>query len=523
MQIESRFFAWALTVVSLWGSSTALAEPVRARQPIDVHSRAPKSVVFGQLLIPEDVLGEDVGQLKQKHVQLFNDALREAGYDVPKNLASVFKADELPETAYLLGGTLTEFECSPERNRTCALTIEWELLDRDADEVVYRMTAKHEETELNRLEGDEGAKRLLLGGLRSLLARPKLVEALEGTHTNDAPDEPDPVTIARCSRAALALPKNAKVAIEATALIRSGKNVGSAVFISPDGFLLTAAHVATRDNLKVQLQDDEVLAAEVVRISTQHDVALLRLSDHNRRTPCLVVSTDTPEIGDNVFAIGSPGGEELSFSVSRGIVSGQRELAGTRYMQTDAALNPGNSGGPMLDDEGKVRAIASWKVGGVSGETAIEGLGFGVPGGTALEALNIRLGEASQAIAPAVHRSSVTDHAVIDTADPRWHYVGADAPGRTPGWVGPVRSWGYVSAITGLVMLTSAALPALGGIDEYEAGSTWNQVGWGLSIVGIGMVVSSYVLQSERPLPPESGARVTASVGLDHISVSGTF
>jgi serine protease Do len=76
-----------------------------------------------------------------------------------------------------------------------------------------------------------------------------------------------------------------------------------------------------------------------------------------------------------VYAVGAPAGEEFAFSVSKGIVSGIRDLNGFSYVQTDASLNPGNSGGPLLDTQGNIVGIVSWKI----VASGFEGLSFGVP------------------------------------------------------------------------------------------------------------------------------------------------
>ena len=99
------------------------------------------------------------------------------------------------------------------------------------------------------------------------------------------------------------------------------------------------------------------------------------------------VSAGNPERGTDLFAVGHPLGEGLSFSVSRGIVSGFREMDGVRFIQTDASLNPGNSGGPLLDMNGHLVAIVVWKAVGAD----LEGLGFGVPIQDALSAVGSRI------------------------------------------------------------------------------------------------------------------------------------
>src|SRR5262249_30636198 len=90
-----------------------------------------------------------------------------------------------------------------------------------------------------------------------------------------------------------------------------------------------------------------------------------------------------------LYAIGSPASEKLAFSLTRGIISGVRDFDGIPFLQTDASINRGNSGGPMVDHHGRVLALTSWKI---TGE-ALQGLAFGVPIEDALRALGLTFGE----------------------------------------------------------------------------------------------------------------------------------
>jgi S1-C subfamily serine protease len=189
----------------------------------------------------------------------------------------------------------------------------------------------------------------------------------------------------------LSLPEQTETALDATLLVRVPEGIGSAVLISPDGFALTAAHVVgSHDRVDLVAHSGDALTAVVVRVDEVQDVALLKV-DLPGTASCLAVVTGRAALGSDVFILGSPAGEELSFSVAKGIVSGYRSIEGVQFVQLDAALNPGNSGGPVVATDGTVVAIASWKVSHVS----MEGLGFGVPADVALAALDVEMGDSS--------------------------------------------------------------------------------------------------------------------------------
>lgn len=200
------------------------------------------------------------------------------------------------------------------------------------------------------------------------------------------------LSVQRCHFAAPVLPAQTELALNATLIVRVPDGVGSAVLISPDGFALTAAHVVEH-HPKVSLvtRVGTTLSATVVRVDEAQDVALIKIDAPNGPMPCLAPTVGQVPLGSDIYVLGSPAGEELSFSVAKGIVSGYRSLDGLRFVQFDAAVNPGNSGGPAVSQAGKIVGITSWKLSHVS----LEGLSFAVPCDVALSALDVELGHVS--------------------------------------------------------------------------------------------------------------------------------
>jgi S1-C subfamily serine protease len=167
--------------------------------------------------------------------------------------------------------------------------------------------------------------------------------------------------------------------------------VGSGVIVSQEGLIMTAAHsVNIADKVVVKLLDDRTFEAEVVAASGEADIALLAL-DHVPDSLQAAKLGDSEEVavGDQVLVIGAPYGIEHTLSV--GHISGKRrsrtvceQFAPFEFLQTDAAINRGNSGGPMFDTEGRVVGIVS-RILSKSGGS--EGLGFAVAINTARELL----------------------------------------------------------------------------------------------------------------------------------------
>jgi S1-C subfamily serine protease len=179
---------------------------------------------------------------------------------------------------------------------------------------------------------------------------------------------------------------NLTEATNSTVTVKTKDSFGSGFFITSDGYLLTNYHVVTdTSDLKVVLNDGSELKAEVIRVSKVHDLAILKVAKEDV-LPFKTSNNSQIEIGADVFAIGTPTAEDLSQTVSKGIVSGIRTVdGGGKLIQTDASINSGNSGGPLVNKDGEVIAIVVSKVRGLG----IEGVAFGIPVYDILERLHI--------------------------------------------------------------------------------------------------------------------------------------
>ena len=160
----------------------------------------------------------------------------------------------------------------------------------------------------------------------------------------------------------------------------SSPGSGSGVLISTDGKVLTAAHVVqAADKVEVEFVDGQTVPAKVISSIPTADVAMLKLDwvPYNAK-PARVGDSDEMQVGDDVFIIGAPYG--IGHSLSAGHISARRApknpAAATlslELLQTDAAINKGNSGGPMFNLAGEVVGIVSSILSQSGGS---EGLGF---------------------------------------------------------------------------------------------------------------------------------------------------
>ncbi|MFA7434031.1 MAG: DegQ family serine endoprotease [Gemmobacter sp.] len=140
---------------------------------------------------------------------------------------------------------------------------------------------------------------------------------------------------------------------------RRGQALGSGFVISEDGFIVTNNHVIEgADEIEVEFFSGERLKAEVVGTDPDTDIALLKVESEDPLPFVVFGDSDVMRVGDWVVAMGNPLGQ--GFSVSAGIVSARgRTLAGSydNYLQTDAAINRGNSGGPLFNMTGEVIGV----------------------------------------------------------------------------------------------------------------------------------------------------------------------
>lgn len=175
-------------------------------------------------------------------------------------------------------------------------------------------------------------------------------------------------------------------AIEASLTIKTDKGFGSGFLISSDGYLVTNYHViANKEGLKIILNDGTEHDAQIIRVSKIHDLALLKI-DVVDKIPFRISDSKTFKIAQEVYAVGTPTAEDLSQTISRGIISGIRKGDnGAKLIQTDASVNSGNSGGPIVTKEGLVIGVVSSKVKGFG----IEGVAFGIPAHQILDQLKI--------------------------------------------------------------------------------------------------------------------------------------
>jgi putative serine protease PepD len=182
----------------------------------------------------------------------------------------------------------------------------------------------------------------------------------------------------------------AKVAPSIVTVIVDGaqsESLGSGVILTADGLILTNNHVvASQGTVSVRLASGRTVPATIVDTDATHDLALVRATGVSGLTPATFASSASMAVGDTVLAFGAPLG--LSGTVTSGIISaldrsldtGSEKLTG--LLQTDAAINEGNSGGALVDASGKVIGINVAIATASEQDSGSVGVGFAIPSDT---------------------------------------------------------------------------------------------------------------------------------------------
>lgn len=162
--------------------------------------------------------------------------------------------------------------------------------------------------------------------------------------------------------------------------------IGSGFVYNNDGYIMTNSHVIEgASNIKVMLMSGDAVDATIIGDDEYADIAVIKIDKKYVTKVATLGSSESINVGDTVFTIGSPISSEYYGTVTRGILSGKNRLVNVtvessndwimNVMQTDAAINPGNSGGPLCNANGDVIGINSMKL----VQSQVEGMGFAIP------------------------------------------------------------------------------------------------------------------------------------------------
>ena len=187
--------------------------------------------------------------------------------------------------------------------------------------------------------------------------------------------------------------KNIDSVVSIACTMADGTSSGTGVILSAKGYIVTNCHVVSdAQKIQVRLTDDRVLTASLVGSDVISDLAVLFV-EATDLIPAEFGNSNALRVGDAVAAIGDPLGVEFRGTMTDGIVSAINRDVTTNgrtmtLIQTNAALNSGNSGGPLINCYGQVIGINTMKIGAFTDSAGVEGLGFAIPSTTVKEVVD---------------------------------------------------------------------------------------------------------------------------------------
>lgn len=188
---------------------------------------------------------------------------------------------------------------------------------------------------------------------------------------------------------ALSLQEIYEKMIPSVVSIITDAGTGTGIVMSADGYLITNEHViADAQTITAMLYDEQSYTAALIGSDEASDLAVLKIEPDGALTAAEFGNSDALRVGDTVVAIGDPLGVKLRGTMTDGIISAINRdmLVNDRTMtliQTNAALNSGNSGGPLINCYGQVIGVTAMKLSSYYSQATVEGLGFAIPINTA--------------------------------------------------------------------------------------------------------------------------------------------
>lgn len=257
------------------------------------------------------------------------------------------------------------------------------------------------------------------------------------------------------------------VGIRADYADESGYAWGTGIVVSADGLILTNQHVIDlATSATVTLSDGGEYPAKLVGEDVVTDIALLQIQAEGL-VPAQFGDSGELQVGESVAAIGNPLSDRFTNSLTDGIVSAiNRDVTvdgrQMTLIQTNAALNEGNSGGPLLNRQGQVVGVTNMKMVNYYSEVTVEGIGFAIPSTTVKTVVDQLLAQGSVVGRPGIGITVIpVDRTVSERFDiPRGLYV-CDVERSSDAWAQGVRPDDIILKVNGLEVRSSSELIAI--------------------------------------------------------------
>jgi serine protease Do len=335
--------------------------------------------------------------------EIFYETMEQSGVNVVGNPKQLFKiSDSVAGAEYLVGARVFQIKgnfCHEHHWYTghplrqyrgeMFVSIEWSIFSNQLQRIIH--TFKTSGYFLQKQPKKNGIavtfQNAFANAVERMLGSKKFRDIALRRETLRAEQSSDPViSIPSVKLLDKPITDNQSTVLSSVVTIRTATGHGSGFLIAEDGLILTNEHVVgNAKKVSVILNNGLEVPGEVLRRHARRDVALIRVS---LRAPFfLPVRTTAAKALEKVYVIGSPIKAGNRSTVSTGIISGKRLIRKLRFLQSDAAISPGNSGGPMLDTNGNLLGISVSSF----ADPRAQNLNLFIPIRDALKVLNIRL------------------------------------------------------------------------------------------------------------------------------------
>lgn len=317
--------------------------------------------------------------------------LKDYGYKV-FTASKLFSDDQNAEPKLILGGTLASIKYDAsvrnfETKGSCNMTIEWQLYSRIKGKVIFKYSTNGFFSKVGS-NSETIIKESFRDAMDNLLGTDtfaKVVLSQEVFSGDLSTKNEKVVAIKKINKSTYSSrAEMIQELIKSCVTVKCDDGFGSGFFISADGLIITNSHVIHKSgSISVVLENGIDIPAELIYENEENDLALIKIKGKGFK-PVVFGNSDGAKVGIELIAIGTPRLEELGQTVTKGILSGKRIFDGRAFLQTDATINGGNSGGPLFNEAGEVIGINTYKIRGA------EGLNLSIPINVAIDRLNIK-------------------------------------------------------------------------------------------------------------------------------------
>lgn len=344
---------------------------------------------------------------KTRFDPLFYGVFTENGYRTADESTKLFDRQESAAADLSIAGVITAIGikyCGMGNSATLneysqnatTLEIHWEVFDNLQRKVIYTATSSGRDDlffQAPRYQGTIQSMGLAFSAaVRNLLASQEFVDVLSqragAQAANVAGADASAQKVMAVSGGGGRFTDKVDRIENAAVTIRTTAGHGSGFVVNAAGYVITNEHVVTGNTNVLVITNKGKYPATVLRSNPAKDVALLKIVDPVA-IDALEIARAPAKIGESIYVVGTPLDERLAFSVSKGIISGRRNVRGQDLYQTDAAVNPGNSGGPVFNESGHVIAVTVAGIFTAAGASA--NINYLVPIAEVLAGLDVQL------------------------------------------------------------------------------------------------------------------------------------